>query len=321
MRPLPRLAHTAALVPAAARSRSRARPWLACILACASALGAVGAQAATPEIKEATNTLRFAAQPVGSLVLANAQTRVGVQLERLTLLSGEGHTDKKVTSAVLAGALTLVGMRGGVSMNGIDTAQREPIEDHLNVDDAKRINEEAVAIVLDKLKAAGVTVAGPEVVATAPFYAGLEGETTVGQDTAHQEGGLFKKSYHFGFYTTPVAGLKYRKPGLFEAVGNDTLYPPARAAAQTGGALDLQIAFFNDKKVFGLFEFGARIWGQVQGRNTDVPLLQLSLGNKDDFTTPSGGKDTYAYWLAFKPSFEQIATALAAQVAKAMAPA
>lgn len=306
----------------AARRPARAARWLL-PLWLASAAMLAQAQAAPPDFQEQGNALKYSTTPVRKLVLANAKTQVGVSLERLTLISGEGNMDKKVTSAVLAGAFTLMGMRSGSNIAaGVDFADREPIHEHLNADEAAKISQEALAIVLDKLKAAGVEVVGPEVVATAPFYAKIEGETALGTDTAHQDGGLFKKSYHYGFYNLPVAGLKYRKPGMFEAMGNEDLYPPARAAAGgAGGALDLSLSFYNDKKVFGLFDFTARIWGQVQGRSGDMPVLSLVLKNKDDYTVPSGGKDAYVYWLAFKPQFETLAAGLAERIAKAMAAA
>lgn len=292
--------------------------WSACFAASAAA------HAQTPEFQEQGNAIRYSASPVNKLVLANANLKVGVSLERLTLLSGEGNMDKKVTAGLLAGAFTLMGARagGGVGMGtSVDFAEREPIKEHLSEEDATKIGNEALAIVLDKLRAAGVSVDGPEAVAAAPFYADVKGETVVGTDSAQQDGGLFKKSYYYGFYNLPVAGLKFRKPSMFEAMGNDDLYPKARAAANAGGALDLSLAFYNDKKVFGLFDMGLRIWGKVQGRDTDVPMLGQVLKNKDDFTVPSGGKDAYAYWTAFKPKFEGIAVALAERVAKALAPA
>ena len=193
--------------------------------------------------------------------MANVQSKVGVSLERLTLISGEGHEDKKITAGLLAGAATLLSMRAGGGIGGaggIDFADREPIEDHLSKDDARRIGEEALAIVVEKLRAAGVAVDGPEKVAAAPFMAEAKGESEVSTDSAQDKGSLFRKAYYYGFYCTPVAGLKYRKPGMFEGMGDSDYYPKARAAAGAPGALDLTIAFYNDKKVFGLHEFQAR---------------------------------------------------------------
>lgn len=48
-------------------------------------------------------------------------------LERLTLLSGEGHTGKKVAGAAGAAALTMLGLGSGQDM-----AAREPLEEHLS---------------------------------------------------------------------------------------------------------------------------------------------------------------------------------------------
>ena len=276
------------------------------------------ALAQTADFQEQGNSLKYSATPVNKLVLANANVKVGVSLERLTLLSGEGNTDKKVTAGLLAGAFTLMNMRSGGGIGSVDFAEREPINEHLSKDDATKIGQEAVAILIDKLRAAGVAVDGPEAVAAAPFYTDLKGETDFTTDNAHQDGGLFKKTYYYGFYNTPVAGLKFRKLGMFDGMGNDDLYPKARAIAGSGGALDVSLAFYNDKKVFGLFDMAVRLWGQVQGRSSDMPMYALVLKNKDDFTVPSGGKDAYAYWTAFKPKFEGIAVALAERYAKAL---
>jgi hypothetical protein len=298
---------------------SLVRHLMGATLAAGLGLASVTTWAQTAEFQEQGNSLKYSATPVSKLVLANAQVKVGVSLERLSLISGEGHEDKKITAGLMAGAMILLNMKSGGRGVGMDFAEREPIEDHLKRDDATLISQEAVAIIMDKLRAAGLPVDGPDKVVSAPFYADVKGEAEVTQDTASQDGGLFKKSYYYGFYCLPVSGLKYRKPGMFEGMGNDDLYPKARAAAGgTGGALDVNLAFYNDKKVFGLFDMGLRIWGQVQGRSSDMPMLMQVLKNKDDFTVPSGGKDAYTYWLAFKPKFEAIAVALADRVVKAL---
>lgn len=280
--------------------------------------------AQTADFQNQGNSLQYSATPVNRLVVANVQSKVGVSLERLTLISGEGHDDKKITAGLLAGAATLLSMRAGGGIGGaggIDFAEREPIEDHLSKDDARRIGEEALAIVVEQLRAAGIAVDGPDKVAAAPFMAEAKGETDVSTDSAQDKGSLFRKAYYYGFYCTPIAGLKYRKPGMFEGMGDNDYYPKARAAAGAAGALDLTIGFYNDKKVFGLHEFQGRIWGQVKGREPDMPMYAELLKNKDEFTVPSGGKDTLAYWQAMRPKFEAIAAAFAARLAKAMPPA
>ncbi|MBQ0933008.1 hypothetical protein KAK07_20575 [Ideonella sp. 4Y16] len=300
------------------------RPVRAAALAAALLLATPLLRAQTADFQNQGNSLQYSSTPVNRLVVANVQSKVGVSLERLTLISGEGHEDKKITAGLLAGAATLLSMRAGGGIGGaggIDFADREPIEDHLSKDDARRIGEEALAIVVEKLRAAGVAVDGPEKVAAAPFMAEAKGESEVSTDSAQDKGSLFRKAYYYGFYCTPVAGLKYRKPGMFEGMGDSDYYPKARAAAGAPGALDLTIAFYNDKKVFGLHEFQARVWGQVKGRDADVPMYAELLKNKDDFTVPSGGKDTLAYWQAMRPKFEALAGAFAARLAKAMPPA
>ncbi|MBN8487105.1 MAG: hypothetical protein J0M20_05140 [Burkholderiales bacterium] len=279
--------------------------------------------AQTADFQNQGNSLPYSTTPVNRLVVANVQSKVGVSLERLTLISGEGHEDKKITAGLLAGAATLLSMRAGGGIGGaggIDFADREPIEDHLSKDDARRIGEEALAIVVEQLRAVGIAVDGPDKVAAAPFMAQAKGESEVSTDSAQDKGSLFRKAYYYGFYCTPVAGLKYRKPGMFEGMGDSDYYPKARAATGAPGALDLTIAFYNDKKVFGLHEFQARIWGQVKGRDADMPMYAELLKNKDEFTVPSGGKDTLAYWQAMRPKFEAMAGAFAARLAKAMPP-
>jgi hypothetical protein len=292
------------------------------IFALSAVLMLGAAQAQTPDLQEQANLFRFTKAPVDKVVLASANMRVGVQLERLTLISGEGNMDKKITAGVLAGAFTLMGMRsGGANIaRGVDFADREPIHEHLNKDDAEKINNEALAILLDKLKAAGVAVESSQAVASAPFYAAVKGEAAVTNDHLAQDGGLFKKSYFYGFYRTPVAGLKYRELGAMTlGFGDEELFPKAREAAGTDAALDVNVSFFNDKKVFGLFELVVRLWGPVQGRGSDVPIFAQTLKNLDDYTVPSGGKDAYAYWTAFKPKFETAAVAIADRMAKGLA--
>jgi hypothetical protein len=295
-------------------------PLLATALALSTLTVARHAQAQTADLNEQVNTLRYAAAPVSKLVVAAANIKVGVSLERLTLISGEGHQDKKLTAGLLAGATTLLSARMGLGRGTVvDFADREPIDEHLTKDDAQKISSEALAILVAKLQAAGVDVVGPEAVVAAPFYASVRGEPAVTFDFLSQDGGLFKKSYHYGFHRMPVAGLKFRdKPSVTNIFSDDDWFTQARAAAAASGALEFNISFFNDKKVFGLFDLSMRVLGPINGRNTDSILLMQVLKNVDDFQVPSGGKDAYAYWGQLKPKFETVAAALADRVAKAL---
>ncbi len=278
------------------------------------------ALAQTPDLAENFNNLRQSAVPVTQLVLAAANMKVGVSLDRLTLISGEGNTDKKITAGLLAGAATLLGSRTGTGFaKGIDFAEREPIHEHLDKEQAEKINAEAVALMVAKLKAAGVDVVGPEAVVAAPFYASVRGEAAVTTDHLAKDGGLFKKSYFYGFYRTPVAGMKYRdKPGLAGVFSDDDWFTQARKLAQAQASVEFNVALVNDKKVFGLFEMSMRVIGNMTGRDTDSVLYLQTLKNPDDFQVPSGGKDAYAYWQAFKPQFESVAAAMAERTAKAV---
>jgi hypothetical protein len=64
------------------------------------------------------------------LVLAASNVKVGVGLERLSLISGEGNMDKKMLGGAMALAANLAGIKG-------DFASREPIAEHLTQDDAE----------------------------------------------------------------------------------------------------------------------------------------------------------------------------------------
>jgi hypothetical protein len=274
---------------------------------------ALAAAAQEAQFTEQGNQVRNSPQALTRMVVAAANVKVGVSLERLSLISGEGNTDKKIVSGLLAGVAALSGVKG-------DFAEREPIHEHLSKDDADKIGREAVEIVAGKLRDSGIDVVGPDAVAAAPFYAGVKGESQVTTDHAKQDGGVFKKSYYYGFYRLPVAGLKYRETGLFAlGFGDEELFPKAReAAGNAPAALDINLALVNDKRNFFLFDLGARVWAPMPGRSGDVVVLNEVLKNKDDFSVPSGGKDTYAYWSAFKPRFEAVADALAQRIAAAV---
>ena len=146
------------------------------------------ASAQTPEWNNQADLKHLDTSTGKKMVLAGANMRVGVSLERLTLLSGEGNTDKKVLSGALALVANLSGVRG-------DFAQREPIEEHLVQSDAEKVAQEAVELLLEKFKAAGLDVEGPQAVVAAPFYANAKGDAQTTVTSESQNGGLFKKSY------------------------------------------------------------------------------------------------------------------------------
>ncbi|MEO8386675.1 MAG: hypothetical protein ABI583_15605 [Betaproteobacteria bacterium] len=248
------------------------------------------------------------------IVIAAANMRTGVSLERLTLLSGEGNTDKKITASLLAGATTLLNMKAGTGVE-IDFASREPINEHLKQEDAEKIAAEALDLLIARLKLAGLDVQGPQAVAAAEFYKTVSGEEKTTTDAEVKKGGLFKTGYFYGMYRTPVAGLKYRPTSLMGAFGgNNDFYGKAREAAKTGTALELNLGFYNDKKVFGVFNLSVSLYGRHANASSDSLLLSSTLKNPTALTVPSGGKDAYAYWTAMKPQFETLFDALAKQI-------
>ena len=78
-------------------------------------------------------------EPVSTMVVSGVNIRLGTVLERLTLLSGEGHGGKKAAGAAMALGLTLLGV------GGVDTASREPLAEQFLEDDARRIGNDLAA--------------------------------------------------------------------------------------------------------------------------------------------------------------------------------
>ena len=76
-------------------------------------------------------------EPVTTMAVSGLNIRLGTGLERLTVLTGEGHAGKKAAGALLAVGLTLLGGAAGT-----DTASREPLREHFFEDDARRIGAE-----------------------------------------------------------------------------------------------------------------------------------------------------------------------------------
>ncbi len=248
------------------------------------------------------------------IVLAGANVRVGVSLERLSLLSGEGNMDKKLLGGAMALAANFAGVRG-------DFASREPIEEHLKQEEAEKMAQEAVELLLEKFKAAGFDVEGPQAVVAAPFYANSKGEPKTTLTSESQSGGLFKKSYYYGIYRTAVMGLKYRDNTGLGGLNRDTeTFTKARELTGASSALELNMEIVNDKTNFGVLSLVATLWGKYKESSTEFPAYTAALKNTGDFKVASGGKDTYAYWLAIKPkvalAFEDLAKHFASGLAE-----
>jgi hypothetical protein len=218
------------------------------------------------------------------LVLAGANMRVGVSLERLTLLSGEGNTDKKLMGGAMALVANLAGVRG-------DFAQREPIEEHLTQGDAEKVAQEAVELLLERLKSAGLEVEGPQAVVAAPFYANSKGDDKTSVTSESQNGGLFKKAYYYGIYKTAIMGMKYRDNTGFSALNRDTeTFTKAREVTGASSAVELNMALINDKTNFALLGLSATLWGRYKDTTNEFPAFTATLKNAGDFKVASGGK-------------------------------
>jgi hypothetical protein len=230
------------------------------------------------------------------VVVASVNIKTGVSLERLTLFSGEGNTEKKIFSGLLAGVVSLAGGKG-------DFASREPIEEHLKQEDAEKIAADTLALLIERLKAAGLDVQGPKAVVEAPDYAAVKGEEKTVKVVESEEGRLFKKGYYYGVYQTPVAGMKYREVSGF-ALMNTDLYSSALQLTNTSGALHINLGFINDKSTFAVTNLSINVYARAKGSTKPNSSFSADLKNMTEFSVPSGGKDTTAYWAALKPKLE-----------------
>ena len=266
---------------------------------CAGLLAQTAALAQTPDWAGSAAGLQAISKARGKkLTLAASNVRVGVSLQRLTLLSGEGNLDKKLIGGALALVVNLAGGKG-------DFASREPIAEHLTQADAELIAQEATELLVAKFKAAGFEVEGPQAMVAAPFYAASKGEakTTVTADS--QPGGMFKSGFYHGVYQASVMGMKYRDYTGLAGLSRDTeTFTKARDLTAASSALELNLALVNNKTSFVISSLGVTLWGAYEGSKTEYPAYTALLKNPADFKVASGGKDTYAYWTALKPQIE-----------------
>jgi hypothetical protein len=230
------------------------------------------------------------------VVIASVNIKTAVSLERLSLFSGEGNTDKKIFSGLLAGAASLAGLKG-------DFASREPIEEHLKQEDAEKIATDTFTLLMERLKTSGLDVQGPKAIVDAPAYAAVKGEEKTIKVVESEEGRLFKKGYFYGVYQTPVAGMKYRDVSGF-ALMNTDLYSSALQLTNTSGALNINLGFVNDKSTFSVANFVVNVYALSKGGTKPAASFTIELKNLSEFSVPSGGKDTNAYWTALKPKLE-----------------
>jgi len=240
---------------------------------------------------------------VGTIALGAVNVDVGIHLERLTLISGEGHGGKKAASTGLALGLSLMGV------GGVDTASREPLEEHLTQDDARRIADEIEQIVQDRFSALpNVKVVAGEAITEAPWYAGLGGNTEVKQDKMAFSEGRFSPDYYFGYYSVPAAGYRYRPAPKF-SFGDKAFSPVIRSNTGADVTATVNVFLVNTRKDFRIHQMTVSLYGIAWPgqKNGDTPTFSLNLNDAGAVGVPvtkGEHKDNYAYWQALRPLFE-----------------
>jgi hypothetical protein len=252
--------------------------------------------------------------PVRKVAISGINVRLGVHLERLTLISGEGNTDKKVMAGLLAGAATLLGGRGGA-----DWAEKEPLEEHLAAADAQAIADEIGLALVDAVTRSGLEVVPPADVTALPAYVALEGESNITTDTENVKGNLIKPSYFFGYQQVPVLGYKFRKkPAILFGVPSDSASTPVRLVTGVPLTLSWRIAIVNDRKVMRVRELTLESWGKGNGMladGDDKPWGSISI-EPDALNVASGeSHKNREYWAALAPRFAETANAMALRLA------
>ena len=275
----------------------------------------------TPAWKESGNVYKGkTATPVNSLALGAVNVDVGVHLERLTLLSGEGHTGKKVASGLLAGALTLGGLGGG----GIDTAAREPIEEHLTPEDAKRIAADIAQIVSERFKTMpGMKVYAGEEVTSSPFYKSITGSYEQDDHKKSVQDGRWGADYYFGYYSSPAGTYKYRPMEKFSFSDKD-FSPVVRQNLGVDAVATVSVFLANTRKEFRILDMSVKVTGLAYAgqKMGDLPTLTYILEDSGAVAVPLEGKeadkDNYAAWLNLKPQFEAQIDAVVAKIRAAI---
>jgi hypothetical protein len=287
-----------------------------CVMFACSAVQAKGSAV----WKEGGNTYQSkTAVPVNSLAVGAINVDVGVHLERLTLLSGEGHTGKKVASGLLAGALSLSGVGAG-----IDTASREPIEEHLTPEDAKKIAAEVAQVVAERFKKMpGLKVYAGDEVTASPFYQSVTGKTGLDVNKKSVQEGRWGAEYFFGYYSTPAGNYKYRPLEKFSFTDKN-FSPAVRQNLGVDAVAQVNLFLANTRKDFRIHELSVKLTGLAWSgqKSGDMPTLTFNLEDAGAVAVPLEGKDkdkdNYAAWLALKPQFEAQMDAVVAKIRAAI---
>lgn len=256
------------------------------------------------------------AEPVSTLAVSGLNVRLGATLERLTLLSGEGHTGKKVAGGLLAVGATLLGA------SGVDTASREPLDEHFYADDAKKIAEEIAGSIQEHLQVPGTTMAPAEQVAGVAALRAGKVSHELGKDSVTIKGGRFSRERYYGFYTVPAGPYGYRaRPKLGFTIGDGDVAPAVRAAANAQAALNVDVFLVNTRKAFQVEELRVEVLTpQMIGRGRDTPTIVFELP-AGSLAVPIGDdshKDNYAAWQRMKPMFDAKLAELGLQIRAAL---
>lgn len=244
---------------------------------------------------------------VDKVVISLLNVKVGVHLERLTLISGEGNTGDKITAGLLAGAATLLGGAGGT-----DFASREPLAEHLPEADAQKIGDEAARLITAAIQQSGFTLVDPKKVVALPEYAKVKGESQNTTESENIKGNLFNASYFFGYHRLPELGYKYRERGMFGAMSDD-FAQPAREATGAPIALAWTVNIVNDRKVMRVRELSVQCFGKMGSRDSIIMSFTL----KPDSIDVSSGEShkNLDYWAALAPKFSAAVQAMMQRIA------
>ena len=256
-------------------------------------------------------------EPVTTMAISGINIRLGTTLERLTLLSGEGHGGKKAGSAAMAVGLSLLGV------GGVDTASREPLEDHFGADDARKIGEEIAISIQEHLQVPGVTLVAAEQIASVPALHGSKISYELLDDNMSEKGGMFSPDLYYGYYMVPAGPYGYRTRSKFSfSVGDGDVAPAVRAAVGAQAAISVDIFLVNTRKAFQVKELKVEVLApQKAFSGRDVPLMSFELpaGALSVPVTDDTHKDNYAAWLQMKPLLEAKLDELGPQIEAGLA--
>jgi hypothetical protein len=258
--------------------------------------------------------------PIKKVAVSAMNVKLGVHLERLSLVSGEGHSDKKLTAGLLAGAATLLGGVGGA-----DFAEKEPLEDHLPAADAQVIANEIGKMLTVAVEQSGLELVPAKVITSAPGYAAIEGDAKITTDTENIKGNLFKPSYFFGYQQVPIMGYKFRKKHtvLFGAQ-SDEASTRVRELANVPMTLAWTVSVVNDRKVMRVRELTLTCFGQGAGpmsSGDDKVWATVSI-DPDSISTPSGeSHKNLEYWAALSPKLAEATKTMMKRVSEKLATA